>query len=89
MIGMKERFPKCKLLEIKWCGLPSKLNYGGKQKRSWKPIYSRMANAGLLYLYPISICWRLPYTPEFAYSQGWDACFRQVNKLCEFTEKES
>lgn len=77
------RFPKSSLLEIKWIGLPPKLNYGGKQKRDWKPFYTRSANVGQIYINPFRISWRLPYHPNFAYSEGWDACWRQHHGIIE------
>ena len=80
-----KRFPKAPLLKIKFCGMPSKLNYGGVQKRCWKPHYHRLANAGMVYVYPFQISWRLPWHPNSAYSEGWNARFRQEHSLGEFS----
>lgn len=69
-----ERFPKAELLKIGWAGWPSKI--GGK--RRWKPLYCRMANAAQIYLWPLQIIWRMPWLPQAAFSNGWDACWRQM-----------
>lgn len=75
---LEETFPKCKLFEIKWFWF---------SKRNWNITYFRMANAGQLYFGPLNLIWRLPWHPRAAYNKGWDAHFRQENKLGEYATK--
>lgn len=85
----EKRFPKAPLFQIRFCGLPPKLNYGGIQKRNWNPFYTRMANAARIYIYPLSISWRMSWHPNAAYSMGWDAHFRQTHNLGEYAVEVS
>lgn len=80
-----KRFPTCKLIEIKWCGAPPKI---GNHPRHWKPLYCRMSNAAQIYLWPVQIIWRMPWLPCAAYSQGWDACWRQMHAESENLKAE-
>jgi hypothetical protein len=61
-------FPKAELIRIRWAG--------------WfianKVYYTRLANAGSLLFFGLSIVWRLPWHPKSAYSKGWDACWREL-----------
>lgn len=79
------RFPQAPLLTIKWCGFPPKLNH----KRNLVPFCGRISNAGFLCFYPFWIQWRMPWLPCAAFAKGWDACFRQLNKLGEFSDSAS
>jgi hypothetical protein len=72
---MDSRFSKANWLSFRWRGLPLKIK---GYPRKWI-MYARMANAAELWLPFISICWRMPWAPEAAYSMGWDACFRQMS----------
>ena len=69
---LDKEFPKANLLEIKLIGF---------SKYHWLPFYTRLANCGHLYIYPLSITWRLPWHPLACWNKGWDACFRKENKL--------
>lgn len=60
-------FPKAPILKLRWVR-GFRLNV----------LYARMANASTLYIGPINITWRMPWLPSAAYSEGWDACFRQM-----------
>ena len=74
---LDKEFPKANLLEIKWIGF---------SKYHWLPFYTRLANCGQLYLYPLSITWRLHWHPLACWNKGWDACFRKENCLGEYSE---
>lgn len=80
------RFPKAPILTFEWTGIPPKLNYAGVQKRKWTPFYHRGANFGGVYIFPFKICWRLPWLPHAAWQKGWDAHFRMVNRMGEYSE---
>lgn len=73
-MSTKPKFPKAPWLKIKYA---PPVTIGGKT--SLKPIWTRMSNAGALWIpfLCIDIQVRLPYAPEAAFSMGYDAAFRQ------------
>jgi len=75
-----ERFPKASLISFELTK-PTKLQ--GWLKRFLLPSKWRMANAVKFYWLWFSITIRRPWLPEVAFSEGWDACFRQLNGIKE------
>ena len=77
------KFPKAPWLKIEWAGV---IKLQGKYMV--KPMYTRMANASVLYLPFLKITWRRAWLPQAAYQHGWDAAFRTFKNTRTPSEDE-
>ena len=77
----KEKFPKTKLLRVQLNRRYKDNCPKGLRHMWWKAKWFRMANAGSFSWMWLTLTVRLPWLPEAAWSDGWDACWRQLNGL--------
>ena len=76
----KNEFHKAKLLDVRWNGMRFTGVVGNTVRL--RPIYHRLANAGMLMLPFVTVTWRLPWLPQTAYSKGWNAGFCARDSEC-------
>ena len=65
-MNQTNKFEKAKLITVKFLSRPSR----------W--MYFRLGNATRVCFFWFEITWRRPWLPEVAFTEGWNAAFRQI-----------